>query len=399
MAGVLEGIRVVDFGRYIAGPFCATLLGDLGADVIRVERVDGGEDRFVTPVTDDGVGTMFLQVGRNKRSLTLNLTKPEGREVVERLIRTADVVVANLPPQTLVGMGLDYESLKAIKPDIILTTANAFGSGGPISSKIGFDGLAQSMSGNLHVSGHPDEPMRASVAYVDFGTAAFSAFATMAALRHRDQTGEGQVIEGALLKTALTISNSHLMEQDLLKLDRVASGNRAQTAGPSDVHATADGWIMCMVIGSYQFERWTEMVGRPELFHDERFKDDLARGDNGEALSAIMSAWCATGVLAAAGVGRRAHQGHRHPGRCRVSDVVQAGQGRRLPGVDERLARPHPSPCAHDRRAHRRGARRTGLLARGDHVAPRRPYRLIGVGTHQRRRRARDPPRLWWRWS
>ena len=116
MAGVLEGIRVVDFGRYIAGPFCATLLGDLGADVIRVERVDGGEDRFVTPVTDDGVGTMFLQVGRNKRSLTLNLVKPEGREVVERLIRTADVVVANLPPQTLVGMGLDYESFKAIKP-------------------------------------------------------------------------------------------------------------------------------------------------------------------------------------------------------------------------------------------------------------------------------------------
>lgn len=294
MAGVLEGIRVVDFGRYIAGPFCATLLGDLGADVIRVERVDGGEDRFVTPVTDDGVGAMFLQVGRNKRSLTLNPLKPEGREVVERLIRTADIVVANLPPQTLHGMGLDYESLKAIKPDIILTTANAFGSGGPISSKVGFDGLAQSMSGNLHVSGHPDEPMRASVAYVDFGTAAFSAFATMAALRHRDLTGEGQVIEGALLKTALTISNAHLLEQDALHLDRVASGNRAQTAGPSDVYATTDGWVMCMVIGSYQFERWCEMVGRPELFHDERFKDDISRGDNGEALSATMSEWSST---------------------------------------------------------------------------------------------------------
>ncbi len=292
--GVLDGVRVVDFGRYIAGPFCATLLGDLGADVIRVERVDGGEDRFVTPVTDDGTGTMFLQVGRNKRSLTLDIVSDEGREVVKRLVATADVVVANLPPQTLKAMGLDYDSLREIKPDIILTTANAFGSGGPISSKVGFDGLAQAMSGNLHMSGPADEPMRANVPYVDFSTAAFSAFATLAALRHRDQTGEGQLIEGALLKSALTMSNGHLMEQDLLGLDRVGTKNRAQTAGPSDVFATSDGWVMCMVIGSYQFDRFCQMVERPELLHDDRFKDDLARGDNGEALSAIMAEFCST---------------------------------------------------------------------------------------------------------
>ncbi len=294
MPGVLDGIRVVDFGRYIAGPFCATLLGDLGADVIRVERVDGGEDRFMTPVTTDGVGAMFLQVGRNKRSLTLNPLKPEGKEVVRRLVESADIVVANLPPQTLVTMGLDYETLKAIKPDIILTTANAFGSGGPISEKVGFDGLAQSMSGTLHVTGEPDAPMRANVPFVDFGTASLCAFATMAALRHRDQTGEGQVIEGALLKTALTVTNGHLMEQDQLQLDRVASGNRAQTAGPSDVFQTTDGWIMCMVIGGFQFERWAEMIGRPDLLSDDRFKDDEARGDNGVALSQAMAEWTAT---------------------------------------------------------------------------------------------------------
>lgn len=293
MTGVLEGVRVVDFGRYIAGPFCATLLGDLGADVIRVERVDGGEDRFVGPVTDDGTGATFLQVGRNKRSLSLNPLKPEGREVVERLLATTDVVVANLPPQTLVSMGLDYESLKAIKPDIILTTANAFGSGGPISSKVGFDGLAQSMSGNLHLTGPADTPVRAAVPYVDFSTAAFSAFATMAALRHRDQTGEGQLIEGALLKSALTIANAFLLEQDALQINRAGTMNRSQTAGPSDVFKTTDGWIMCMVIGAYQFERFCEMVGRPELLHDDRFKDDDARGVNGEAISAVMAEFCA----------------------------------------------------------------------------------------------------------
>lgn len=290
---VLQGVRVIDFGRYIAGPFCATLLGDLGADVIRVERREGGEDRFLTPVTDDGTGALFLQVGRNKRSLTLDPTTPEGADVVARLVATADVIVANLPPQTLKTMGLDYETLRSIKPDIILTTVNAFASGGPISTKVGFDGLAQSMSGNLHMTGEAGVPTRAAVPYVDFSTAALSAFATMAALRHRDQTGEGQVLEGALLRTALTMSNSMLIEQDLLAVDREASLNRGQTVGPSDVFRTKDGWVMCSVLGSYQFDRWCRMVNAPELLDDARFKDDLGRGEHSEVLSARMAAWCA----------------------------------------------------------------------------------------------------------
>jgi len=290
---VLDGIRVIDFGRYIAGPFCATLLGDLGADVIRVERREGGEDRWVTPVTADGVGSLFLQVGRNKRSLTLAPETDEGYEVVTRLVGTADVVVANLPPPTLRSMRLDYDSLRAIKPDIILTTVTAFGSGGPISDKVGFDGLAQSMSGNLHMTGQPGVPTRAAVPYVDFSTAAFSAFATLAALRHRDLTGEGQVLEGALLRSALTMSSSMLTEQQLLGVDREASLNRGQTAGPSDVFRTRDGWVMCSVIGAYQFERWCTLVGAPELVNDERFKDDRGRGDHGGVLSARMAEWCA----------------------------------------------------------------------------------------------------------
>src|SRR4051794_9282154 len=117
--GVLDGIRVLDFGRFIAGPYCGAILADLGADVIRVERVDGGEDRWVTPVTSDGVGAMFLQCNRGKRAITLNPSKPEGREVMQRLIATADVVIANLPPETLHAIGLDHDSLRAVKPDII----------------------------------------------------------------------------------------------------------------------------------------------------------------------------------------------------------------------------------------------------------------------------------------
>jgi crotonobetainyl-CoA:carnitine CoA-transferase CaiB-like acyl-CoA transferase len=291
MAGVLDGVRVVDFGRYIAGPYCGALLGDLGADVIRVERIDGGEDRWVTPVTDDGVGSMYLQVNRNKRCLTLNPLKPEGREIVERLVRRSDVVLANLPPDTLRQMGLDYDTLRGYRSDIILTTANAWASGGEWSHKVGFDGLAQAASGNLYLTGPPGQPSRSFVPYVDFSTATLSALATVAALMHRRQSGEGQFIEAALLRTALTWNSPTLIEQALLGVDRVSSHNRGQTAGPADVFATRDGHVMCLVIGAYQFERWCEMIGRADLVNDDRFKDDLARGDNGELLSAHMAVW------------------------------------------------------------------------------------------------------------
>ena len=149
MSKVLEGIRVLDFGRYIAGPFCGTLLGDMGAEVIRVEKVDGSEDRFLSPVTKNGDGAMFLQLARNKRGMTLNPMKTEGQEVVKKLVATADVVVANLPPETLKTMALDYESLCSSKPDIILTMISAIGRGGPYSNRVGFDRLGQAMAGNM----------------------------------------------------------------------------------------------------------------------------------------------------------------------------------------------------------------------------------------------------------
>src|SRR5262245_2605925 len=128
---VLAGTRVLDVGRYIAGPYCAALLGDLGADVIRVERRGGGEDRWVAPVAPDGAGALFLTMNRNKRAMTLDPACPEGREIVKKLVATADVVVANLPPEVLRSLSLDLESLRRVKPDIILTTVTAYGAGGP----------------------------------------------------------------------------------------------------------------------------------------------------------------------------------------------------------------------------------------------------------------------------
>ena len=293
MTGVLDGIRVLDFGRYIAGPYCAALLGEFGADVIRVEKREGSEDRYQAPVTATGDGALFLQMNRNKRAMTLDPMTAEGREIVRKLVRTADVVVANLPPQTLTRMGLDHASLVAVKPDIILTTVSAYGRGGPYSHRVGFDGIGQVMSGAVYMTGEPDQPHRAQVAWVDFATALHCAFGTMAALMARERTGEGQVVEGALLATAVTLTNALLIEQAVIKADRVPTGNRGQTAAPVDVFRTQDGFIIVQVIGQPLYERWAALMGEAHWLTDPRFKDDINRGNHGELISQRMAHWCA----------------------------------------------------------------------------------------------------------
>ena len=291
LGGVLAGVRVLDFGRYIAGPYCAALLADLGADVIRIERIGGGEDRWVAPVGADGVGAMYLAMNRNKRAMTLDPACPEGREIVRKLVATADVVVANLPPEVLRSLALDLDSLRRVKPDIILTTVTAFGAGGPWSHKHGFDGIGQVMSGSAYLTGTPEQPLRAAVAWVDFGTASVSAFGTLAALMARQKTGRGQKVEAALLRTAVAFNNPTLIEQQVVQPNRVATVNRGQTSAPSDLFRTQDGWIIAYAIGGPMFTRWARLMREEHWLTDPRFKDDLARGDNGETISKRMSEW------------------------------------------------------------------------------------------------------------
>jgi crotonobetainyl-CoA:carnitine CoA-transferase CaiB-like acyl-CoA transferase len=292
MPGVLEGVRVLDFGRYIAGPFCGTKLGDLGAEVIRIEKLEGSEDRWVTPVVDGGEGAMFLQMGRNKLGMTLNPVKPAGREVVKKLVAVADVVIANLPYEDLKKMGIDYDAIAAINPRIILATNSTFGSEGPYATRVGFDTIGQAMSGAMHLSGDGKIPTRANAPYVDFSSALLATIGVLAALMDRQKTGKGQKVETALLRTAINITNSHLIEQAMLSLNRIATLNRGFTAGPSDTFKCKDGWIYAMTIGQPLFVRWCRLMGNEDLAADARFKDDLGRGDNGEALSAIMQKWC-----------------------------------------------------------------------------------------------------------
>ncbi|EKT4467893.1 CoA transferase [Pseudomonas putida] len=293
MAQVLAGIKVLDFGRYIAGPFCGALLADMGADVIRIDRVGGSEDRFVMPVTEQGDGAVFLQSNRNKRSLTLEITSEEGRAVVRRMVAEADVVIANMPAPTLANLGLDYETLKAIKPDIVLVAPSAFGDTALLREKIGFDGVGQVMSGGVYLSGYPDQPIKSMLPVVDYCTGIACALGAVAALYERSQSGEGQQVGASLLQTALNFSSGYLIEEQVLGLQRQATGNRSQSYGPSDIFRTSDGWVIVQVIGPAMFRRWARIVGRPELLDDPRFADDELRGQHGEVLSGLMSDWCA----------------------------------------------------------------------------------------------------------
>src|SRR2546421_7167031 len=297
-SGVLGGIRVLDFGRYIAGPFCAALLGDLGAEVIRIERIGGGEDRGLIPVGAGppdgpmgGGGAMFLAMNRNKLGMTLEPGSPKGREITKKLVASADVVVANLPPSVLRSLSLDLDSLRETKPDIILTTVTGLGAGGPLSHKHGFDGIGQAMSGAAYLSGAPEQPIALKLPWVDFGTACLAAFGTLAALLERGKTGRGQKVEGALLRTALAFNNAALVEQQAIQVNRIPTENRGQTSAPSDLFRTKDGWIIAYAIGNPMFARWAKMMGEDSWLSDPRFKDDEARGNHAEDISKRVSEW------------------------------------------------------------------------------------------------------------
>ncbi|MEX2130813.1 MAG: CoA transferase, partial [Pseudohongiellaceae bacterium] len=196
-------------------------------------------------------------------------------------------------PDTLIAMGLDYDSLKASKPDIILTMISAFGSGGPYANRVGFDGLGQAMSGAMYLSGTPEQPVKSYTPFVDFGTASLCAFGTMAALYERQKTGRGQIVEGALFNTALTMMNSTIIEESIIDRDRVATLNRSQTSAPADTFRTLDGWVLVQSVGGPLFKRWVELMGEPHWLDDPRFATDISRGDHGHLISKRLAEWCA----------------------------------------------------------------------------------------------------------
>lgn len=292
MTGALEGVRILDVTRFVSGPVATALMADMGADVIRIEQPGGAEDRTTLPIAEGyhgGVG--FTQLGRNKRGVTIDLAREEGRAIFDRLLATADAVVINMPRRPTKALGLDYERLKQVKPDIIVGHLTTFGSDGPYADRLGFDAIAQVMSGLAAISGDEGRPMKQNSAWVDMSTGFLTALGIVAALRHRDRTGEGQLVEANLMQTALTVGNYFLFDQYFNHTARTGTGNRAQSGGPADLIRTSDGWVYMVALGDAMFRRFMKMIGREELIGDPRFANDELRAENGAVLTQIVTEW------------------------------------------------------------------------------------------------------------
>ncbi len=286
----LEGVRVIDMSRVFAGPIGAQILGDLGADVIKVERPKVGDDGrgygLAWVPGKDGVelhqSSFFTASNRNKRSITVNHAKPEGQDIIRELVKTADVMIENYKVGDLKRFGLDYESLRAINPRLIYCSVTGFGQTGPMAARAGYDGLFQATGGMMAVTGIPDGqpgagPLKAGPSLVDFMTGHNAALAILGALMHRSRTGEGQFIDIALLDSSVAMV-SHIMQDYLIGgVAPPRFGNGGNGGGPADVIHCADGIMYLSAGGDEHWRRLTVLMEQPELYEDDRFNSNMKR--------------------------------------------------------------------------------------------------------------------------
>ena len=300
--GALSHIRVLDLTRVLAGPWCAQTLADLGADVIKIERPVAGDDtRHWGPPylkTPDGADTReaayYLCANRNKRSVTVDIATPEGQQIVRELARTSDVVLENYKVGQLAKYGLDYASLKAVKPDIVYCSVTGFGQTGPFAERAGYDFIVQGMGGFMSITGERDDlpgggPQKAGVAIADLMTGMYATVAVLAALAHRDRTGEGQAIDMALLDVQVAMLAN--MGSNYLASGKAPQrwGNAHQNIVPYQAFQTCDGWIVVAVGNDGQFRKFVEAGGRPELADDIRFATNPERVRHRDVLVPIVA--------------------------------------------------------------------------------------------------------------
>ncbi len=294
MTGPLHGLRVFDLTRILAGPTCTQILGDLGAEVIKIERPGSGDDtrRFGPPFLKDDAGretaesAYFLSSNRNKRSLTLDLTQPEGQALARRLVARCDVLVENFKHGGLAKYGLGYEQLKAECPGLVYCSITGFGQTGPYAAKPGYDVLIQGMGGFMSTTGEPDgAPQKAGIPIADLMAGMYAAVAINAALRHREATGEGQYIDIGMLDTQVAMLSMQGLNYLATGQAPKRLGNAHPNIVPYQTFATADGDIILAVGNDAQFQRFCEFAGVPELADEEKFSTNEARVRNRDELT------------------------------------------------------------------------------------------------------------------
>ena len=296
--GALAGVRVVDLTRVLAGPYCTQLLGDLGADVIKIERPGAGDDtrKFAPPFLRDAEGretgesAYFNAANRNKRSVAVDLAKPEGQAVLRRLILGADAVVENFKTGDLARYGLGYDDLKGDNPRLVYCSVTGFGQTGPYAGRPGYDFLIQGMGGVMSITGEPDgEPQKVGVPISDLMAGMFAAVAVCAALRHAALTGEGQHIDIGMLDTTVAwLANAGMNYPHAGDLGRL--GNAHPNIVPYQVFPTADGHIIVAIGNDAQFRRFCDFADCSELAVDERFAANDARVRNRDRLTPLLRA-------------------------------------------------------------------------------------------------------------
>lgn len=285
----LQNIRVLDLSRVLAGPYCTMVLGDLGAEVIKVEPPEGDETRGWGPPFAGGESAYYLCVNRNKRGMVVNLKTDEGRAVLRELAMRSDVLVENFRPGTLKKFGLDFETLHELNPRLVYCSISGFGQTGPLRDMPGYDFMIQAMGGIMSVTGEPDgEPMKVGVAVADLFAGQNAVIAILAALQARTLTGEGQYLDIALFDSQLgwlaNVASNYLISEKLPK----RYGNAHANIVPYQSFHAKDGWFVIAVGNDNQFKSMCRVIGQPELAEDVRFSANSARVENRELLIALL---------------------------------------------------------------------------------------------------------------
>jgi crotonobetainyl-CoA:carnitine CoA-transferase CaiB-like acyl-CoA transferase len=300
LPGALAGLRVLDLATFIAGPFCASLLAELGADVIKVEQPGAGDSMRELGEKVHGRALFWALEGRGKRSITCDLRAPRGQELALELIRHRDVVVENFRPGTLERWNLGYERMKAINPGVILLRVSAYGQTGPYASRPGFGRIAQAFGGLTYLAGDPDRPpvLPGSATLADYAAGLFGAVAVLAAKQHRDRTGQGQVIDVSLYESIFRLTDVLALEYDALGLVRERRGSRAHAA-PHNHYPTADGkWIAIACTNDRMFRRLAGAMGEDGWAGDPEFDTMEKRASRRDAVDERVSAWTGRHTLA-----------------------------------------------------------------------------------------------------
>jgi crotonobetainyl-CoA:carnitine CoA-transferase CaiB-like acyl-CoA transferase len=292
MSESLSGLVVIELGSTIAGPFCARLFADFGARVIKVEDPRGDVIRSMGPQVD-GHSLYAASMLRNKSAVAIDLREEKGRQVVRQLISHSDIVIENFRPGTMEGWGLDYESLAADNPRLIMVRISGFGQTGPYSHRPGYGVIGEAVSGLRSLIGDPDRPpSRVGAPLTDYITGLYAAFGAMAAIEERRRSGRGQVVDAALSECAFSMMESFVPAYGRLGIVPVRAGSRFAGAAPNNLYLSGDGqYVHIAAFGEALFRRLCEAMEQPHLASDERFCSGMARADNVEALDAVVAAW------------------------------------------------------------------------------------------------------------